>query len=236
MPLAPAHPAVVLPLQRLGLPLSALVVGAVAPDAPVYLPVPVSYQTTHSGWGIGVDVVIGLAMLWMWFALLRDAVVDLTPSLRIRAPAQARLDRRSWLLAPLAVAVGAGTHVLWDSATHDWGFVVQEFAVLREEYGPVALYDWLQIGSTVAGFAVVAVYCGLRLSTRPVVPRPPAVRRAGLWLGPIALAALVGIALRDAKVTVSATLLALLAVSIAWRTASTPRAAGRADDAGRGDR
>ena len=33
MPLTPAHPAVVLPLQRLGLPLSALVAGAVAPDA-----------------------------------------------------------------------------------------------------------------------------------------------------------------------------------------------------------
>jgi len=113
MPLAPAHPAVVLPLQRLGLPLSALVMGALAPDAPVYLPVGVSYQTTHSGWGVAVDVVIGLVLLWLWFALLRDAVVDLMPSLRRRIPAQARLGRRAWLLAPLAIAVGAGTHVLW---------------------------------------------------------------------------------------------------------------------------
>ena len=39
----------------LGLPLSALVMGALAPDAPVYLPVGVSYQTTHSGWGVAVD-------------------------------------------------------------------------------------------------------------------------------------------------------------------------------------
>jgi hypothetical protein len=129
MPLAPAHPAVVLPLQRLGLPLSALVVGAGAPDAPVYLPVGVSYQTAHSGWGITVDVVIGLAVLWLWFALLHDAVVDLTPPLRSRAPARTRLNPRAWLLAPLAVAVGAGTHVLWDSATHDWGFTVQELAL-----------------------------------------------------------------------------------------------------------
>jgi hypothetical protein len=131
MPLAPAHSAVVLPLQRLGLPLSALVAGAVARDAPVYLPIGVSYETTHSGRGVVVDIVIGLALLWLWFFLLRDAVVDLTPPLRPRAAAQARLGRRAWLLAPPAVAVGAGTHVLWDSTTHDWGFIVREFAFLR---------------------------------------------------------------------------------------------------------
>jgi hypothetical protein len=219
MPLAPAHPAVVLPLQVLGLPLSALVMGAMAPDAPVYLPVGVSYQTTHSGVGIAVDVVIGLVMLWLWFALLRDAVVDLTPSLRRRALPQARLARRAWLLAPLAVAVGAGTHVLWDSATHDWGFLVQELAFLREEYGPIPLYRWLQHSSTVAGSLVVATYGVLRLSRRPLIPRPPAVGRSGLWLVPVPLTALsVGTVFRDPEAAVGAALLALLVVASAWRT------------------
>jgi hypothetical protein len=218
MPLTPAHPAAVLPLQRLGLPLSALVAGAVAPDAPVYLPVGVSYQTTHSGWGIAVDVVIGMVVLCLWFGLLRDAVVDLTPSLRRRLPAHSRPDRRAWLLSPLAVAVGAGTHVGWDSATHDWGFVVAEVAVLREEYGPFELYGWLQHGSTAAGSAVVAAYCALRLRLLPVVPRPPAVRRSGLWLVPVAVAALaVAIGSRDPWAAVGAALLALLAVAIGWR-------------------
>ena len=218
MPLTPAHPAVVLPLQRLGLPLSALVVGAVAPDAPVYLPVGVSYQTTHSGWGIAVDVVIGLAVLVLWFALVRDAVVDLTPSLRRRLPAHGRLDRRAWLLAPLAIAVGAGTHVLWDSATHDWGFIVDELPVLGEEYGPIALYSWLQAVSTVVGSVVVAAYCVVGLRRRPVEPRPAAVGRAGLWLIPVPVAALaVGIVLRDPEAAVGAALLALVAVACGWR-------------------
>lgn len=219
MPLAPAHPAVVLPLQRLGLPLSALVMGTLAPDVPVYLPVGVSYQTTHSGPGIAADVVIGLVLLWLWFALLRDAVVDLTPHLRRRVPAEARLGRRAWLLAPLAVAVGAGTHVLWDSATHDWGFLVQQSAFLREEYGPIPLYRWLQHSSTVVGSVVVAAYGVFRLSRRPMVPRQPAVGRTGLWLVPVPLAALcVGIVLRDPEAAVGAALLALLVVAIAWRT------------------
>jgi hypothetical protein len=218
MPLAPAHPAVVLPLQGLGLPLSALVLGAVAPDAPVYLPVGVSYETTHSGWGVAVDAVIGLVLLWLWFALVRDAVVDLTPYLRRRVPVEARLERRAWLLAPLAAAVGAGTHVLWDSATHDWGFLVRELAFLREVYGPIPLYRWLQHISTVVGSVVVAAYGVRLLGRRPVVPRPPAVRRSGLWLFPVPVAAVsVAIVLRDPEDAVGAALLALLVVASAWR-------------------
>jgi hypothetical protein len=220
MPLAPAHPAVVLPLQRLGLPLSALVAGAVAPDAPVYLPIGMSYETTHSGRGVAVDIVIGLALLWLWFFLLRDAIVDLTPPLRRRTAAQARLGRRTWLLAPPAVAVGAGTHVLWDSATHDWGFIVRELAFLREDYGPMPLYGWLQHGSTVGGSVVVAAYFVLRLLGRPVDSRPSAVPRAGLWLTPIPLAALaVGIVFADSEAAVGAALLALLVVASGWRVA-----------------
>jgi len=218
MPLAPAHPAAVLPLQGLGLPLSALVVGAVAPDAPVYLPVGVSYQTTHSAGGVAVDAAIGLVLLWLWFALLRDAVVDLTPYLRRRVPAEARLGRPAWLLAPLAVAVGAATHVLWDSATHDWGFLVHEFAFLREEYGPLPLYRWLQHFSTVAGSVVVVAYGAFRLSRRAMVPRPPAVARSGLWLVPVPLTALsVAVLFRDPEAAVGAALLALLVVASAWR-------------------
>lgn len=218
MPLAPAHPAAVLPLQGLGLPLSALVMGAVAPDLPVYLPVGVSYATTHSGWGIPADVVIGMVLLWLWVALVRDAVMDLTPYLRRRLPGSAPLDQRTWLLAPLAVAIGAGTHVLWDSATHDWGFLVQQLAFLREEYGPVPLYRWIQHVSTVVGTVVVASYGMWRLKSMPAVDRPPVVGRSGVWLVPVPLAVLTaGIVLRDPEAAVGAGLLALLGVAVAWR-------------------
>ncbi|WP_460793608.1 DUF4184 family protein [Nocardioides pacificus] len=223
MPLAPAHPAAVLPLQGLGLPLSALVAGAVAPDLPVYLPIAVSYGTTHSGGGIGADTVIGLGLLGVWFALVRDAVVDLTPALRRRLPARAQLERRAWLLAPVAVAVGAGTHLLWDSVTHDWGLVVRELAFLREVHGPVPLYRWLQHLSTGAGAVVVAVYGVSRLRRRPLSPRPPAVRRSGLWVLPIPVTMLgAAIVVRDPEATVGAALLAVLVVGAAHRIVTRP--------------
>ncbi len=218
-------------LQRLGLPLSALVVGAVAPDAPVYLSVGVSYGTTHSGRGLAIDVVIGLFVLWLWFALLRDAVVDLVPSLRRRLPARARLGVRAWLLAPIGVAIGSATHVLWDSCTHDWGFVVQDLAFLREEHGPIPLYRWLQHASTVVGSVVVTAYGVRRLRRLPAVARPPEVRRPWLWLAPVPMTALaVGIGVRDPEAAVGAALLALLVIAGGWRVQvrlSADRAPGR---------
>ena len=223
MPLAPAHPAVVLPLARLGLPMSALVVGAVSPDAPVYLPVGVSYSSTHRWQGLPAVVVIGLVVLGLWVTLLRDAVVDLTPGLRRRLPARARLGRRAWLVAPLAVALGAGSHVLWDSATHDWGFVVQGNAFLREEYGPIPLYRWLQHVSTVVGTLVVTAYGVRWLGRQPAVPRPPTVRRPALWLAPVPVAALgVGILMRSPEAGVGAALVVLLVVAASGRAARQP--------------
>lgn len=222
MPLAPAHPAAVLPLQRLGLPLSGLVVGAVAPDLPVYLPVGISYSTTHSARGLPVDTVFGLVMLGLWVVVVRDALVDLTPFLRDRLPARVRLGRRAWLLAPLAVAIGAATHVLWDSTTHDWGFVVRHLSFLGEDYGPLPLYRWLQHASTVVGSVVVVSYGVLALRGQPLAPREPSVRRPRFWWAAIATTALVAaVALRDPEEVVGVMLVATLCLAGAWRMAHT---------------
>jgi hypothetical protein len=224
MPLSPAHPAAVLPLQRLGLPLSGLVVGSIAPDLPVYLPAGVSYGTTHSGAGIAVDTVLGLILLCLWFLLVRDAVVDLVPTLRNRAPAYGRLERRAWLMAPLAVAVGAATHVLWDSATHDWGFLVARLAFLRNEVGPLPLFGWVQHVSTVVGTAVVAAYCLVQLRRLPRTPRGASVRRPGLWLAPVpVVGAAVGVTAQDIETGAGAALIALLAMAVGWRAARHDR-------------
>ncbi len=198
--------------------MSALVVGAVAPDLPVYLPVGASYATTHSWPGLPVVVFFGMVLLWLWFAVVRDALVDLTPVLRHRVPAHARLERRAWLLAPIAVAIGAATHVLWDSVTHDYGFVVHHLTFLSEEYGPLPLYRWAQHTSTVVGSIVVAAYGWLALRGRPLAPRSAAVRRPALWWAAVAASALIaGTVLRDVEAAIGATLVASVGLAIVWR-------------------
>ena len=84
-------------------------------------------------------------------------------------------------------------------------------------------YRWLQHVSTVVGSVVVATYGVRRLGRQPLVPRPPAVRRPGLWLVPVPAAALViGTTLRDPEAAVGAAMLTLLGVAVVWRIARKP--------------
>ncbi|MCL9796469.1 DUF4184 family protein, partial [Frankia sp. AgKG'84/4] len=157
MPFTLSHPAAVLPLRRLGLPMSALVVGSMVPDIPVFLGWPGVYRFTHSPLGVAsADPVLAMAALAVWFWLIRDAVVDLSPGLvRSRLAARARPTRRQWLLAPAAAAVGAMTHVGWDAFTHHDRWGVRQVPWLSADHRGLAGHAWLQYGSSVVGFAVV---------------------------------------------------------------------------------
>jgi hypothetical protein len=77
---------------------------------------------------------------------------------------------REWLFAPLAIVVGAWTHLLWDSATHPEGWIVHRVAALS---APVTIGSWtgqmnhlLQYLSSVFGLAVMVVWYW-RLSPAP---------------------------------------------------------------------
>ena len=180
MPFTLAHPAAVLPLRRTGLPLSALVAGSMVPDAPVFLDEDRAYDWTHAWWGVvSVDVVLTLVTLALWFGVVRDPLVDLSPrGVRNRLPARARLDRRAWTLAPVAAAIGSATHVLWDAFTHvdTWG--TRHVAWLREEHLGVDGYLWAQFASGIAGLVVLLVVAAHHLRRSPVIrdqPRPRAL-------------------------------------------------------------
>ncbi|WP_235948378.1 DUF4184 family protein [Candidatus Frankia alpina] len=169
MPFALSHPAAVLPLQRLGLPMSAMVAGSMAPDVPVFFEWPELYRLTHSLLGVVTVVpVLALAALAMWFNLTRDAVVNLAPdSVRLRLAPRARLTGRQWLLAPVAASVGAVTHVVWDDFTHEQRWGVRQVAWLSAQHGALPGYKWFQYGMSVAGLAVVAAVIVAHLRALP---------------------------------------------------------------------
>lgn len=125
MPLTLSHPAAVLPLRGLGLPVTALVAGSMVPDIPLFLGWHRGYQVTHSLVGVvTVDAIVTMLVVALWFGVVRDVLVDLTPdAVRSRLVPHVRLSERQWLLAPVAAALGALTHVVWDTFTHParWG-------------------------------------------------------------------------------------------------------------------
>jgi hypothetical protein len=187
MPLTLSHPAAVLPLRRLGLPMTSMVIGSMVLDIPLYLGSRRGYDIAHSPLGVPtVDIVGALVVLAIWFAGLRDPLVDLAPSaIRNRLAPRARLTRRQWLLAPVGALIGAITHVAWDSFTHydRWGS--DHVVWLQQDHLGLAGLKWAQYTSGVLGLAVVGWFAIAHLRSLPVldVPRPARV------LTPMALAA-----------------------------------------------
>ena len=196
MPFTPAHPLAVLPWWRTRLPLSALVVGSMVPDVPVFSRSADTYALTHGPLGIvTIDVVLGVAALVLWFVVLREPLADLAPGpVRARVEPRARLARSRWPWVVPAIVVGALTHVAWDEMTHPGRWGARHVAWLAELHGPMAGALWLQYTSGVVGtLAVVAVALRVVLR-RPARSRGPRLLPGGTAYGMAVVAVAVGLA------------------------------------------
>ncbi|MFI8929236.1 DUF4184 family protein [Streptomyces sp. NPDC053474] len=177
MPFTLSHPAAVLPLLRHPFVPSALLAGAMAPDAPYLLgalgltatrstdwhePL-LNATTTHSpGWGLGVDLFFTLCLLAA-YALLRRPITALLPADRalpdpgLADGVRGRPRHALWLL--LSALIGIASHQVWDSFTHADGYWVTHVALLREPaLGGLSLARLLQYASTVVGLVAVGAY------------------------------------------------------------------------------
>lgn len=185
MPFTLSHPLVVIPLRRLGLPLTALAIGAMVPDVVLFLPLPVDYTFTHSLLGlISADLLIGLVLCGLWAAVLRAPLHDAAPSaVRARIPQPPLHVRppgaRTVLLAAAGVVLGGITHVLWDGFTHEHGMVVRHLPVLRASAPLFPVYQWLQYGCSLLGLAGILAIIAVALARRTPLPAPRRSRIGG---------------------------------------------------------
>ncbi|MFF9911071.1 DUF4184 family protein [Streptomyces sp. NPDC013457] len=174
MPFTLSHAAAVLPgIRRDGtgrgpLIASALVAGSFAPDmtyfAATAIPGAMLFgDVTHSGVGVvTVDLLIAGALVAVWL-LVREPLVALLPG-RWQGRVWGFVRGRSWdgrALLPLAgwfcvsAAIGASTHVVWDSFTHldRWGTRAIPFLDAIVAGFPVYLY--LQYGGSALALALL---------------------------------------------------------------------------------
>ncbi|MBN9178238.1 MAG: DUF4184 family protein [Microbacterium sp.] len=206
MPFTPSHAVVALPFVRTPLLPAAIAIGAMTPDLPLFLRgTPLSYQQTHTN--VALSTAIALALLVLWYALLRPAVRELAPaSVARRLPAQwdatglaivrALPPRRPWVRAALVIVslvIGVLSHIAWDAFTHEGRYGVRLFPALAEQWGPLAGYKWLQHGSSAIALVILAVWAARWMSRRaPAASVPhvlaPIVRRAWWFSLPVILA------------------------------------------------
>jgi hypothetical protein len=165
MPFTLAHPAAILPLRHLrGLRTAPLVVGAMVPDTPYYLPVPhrMAFDTHSLTGSYLIDLPLGVVLL-AGVLLLREPLTALLPArarwLCLNALAPFTRGAEAWLWAPLAILVGVWSHLLWDSFTHDDGWIVHHVPALRQTVAIGAYHlevcHLLQYLSSVVGLAIL---------------------------------------------------------------------------------
>ena len=198
VPFTPSHVVAILPLvtgRRANLfDPAALTTGAMVPDLPYFVPPYVGARWTHAWSGpVTVDLVLGLVLLAVWRAA-RPGLVDLAPDW-LRSRLRALPPVGGWGRAAWSVALGAVTHVVWDSFSHPHRWGTEHVSWLSHLHGPLAGYKWVQYGSGGVGLLVLGVWfvCWVSRTRARALPEGPhrARRRHRAWAGAVVVLAVV---------------------------------------------
>ncbi len=170
MPFTLAHPAAVLPLRGVRhLRTAPLIIGAVVPDVPYFLPgaiaryVPVTHALAHS---FTIDLLLGYALLGALVLLQRPLTALLSARARALCLRALGAFRRpvEWACAAPAILIGVWSHLLWDSFTHTDGWIVHRVSALSAPLiiGPYegTVCHALQYLSSVVGLCVLMLWYG----------------------------------------------------------------------------
>jgi hypothetical protein len=178
MPFTPTHALAVVPLARLRFfAPSALVIGSMIPDLPMFLGGTPSYDTTHSWiWGPLCCLPYGV-LSFVLFRLGRGPALGFAPrTVRCRlaayAPSRLRMSAMAWCAVGLSIAVGVWTHILWDSFTHEGRWGSELLPVLARPWltvgaHPFPGYKVLQHGSSAIGLPLLGVVVARRYARAP---------------------------------------------------------------------
>jgi hypothetical protein len=184
MPFTPTHVLAVIPfmaVRRVSLPFSALVIGSMIPDFPLFVPLGPGYPTTHSPAGVlTVCLPFGLSCYLLFQALMKRPLLGLLPEvIQCRCASlagnRAELKPRAIWWASTAVVIGASTHLFWDSFTHRgrWGTRLLpglDRTTLTLAGHALPGYKVLQYGSTLVGLPCLALLLVVWLRRRKPEP------------------------------------------------------------------
>jgi hypothetical protein len=178
MPLPLAHPAAVLPLRRFCprfLSLPALFIGSLTPDAGHIMGGLAAFAHSLTG-SLLFCWPVGLLLVWIC-ALLKTCVIAAkveVPDLTRRTSLGAGVTRAFGL--SISVLLGVWTHILWDSFTNNYGWVVLhvtalQFPILRLASHQVRICHLLWYASSFVGVALLSMVYSTPPSNKPDEPQ-----------------------------------------------------------------
>jgi hypothetical protein len=170
MPFTFSHPAIVLPLTflpRQWFSLTGLVIGSLTPDFEYFLRMRIKSNYSHTIEGLfWFDIPLGLLLALIFHNLVRDKLFDNLPIfLKSRFSTFRQFDlkghfKRNWHVVTTSILIGAASHILWDSFTHDHGYFVKTIPTLQSSVDflgrQIPILKILQHSSTLLGGLVIA--------------------------------------------------------------------------------
>jgi len=207
VPFTAAHAAAALPFRKLQLPLSALLIGTLAPDFEYFLRMAPSGGFGHTVGGVLLFALpIALLALWIFHTAVKQALFEISPN-----ALQRRLTRymgdfsfggaQRTVTILIAILLGIATHLAWDSLTHPNTWPYDHWVFLRTMVqfpvvGGVGWYKILQHGSTVIGLSLVGcwVVSWYRYAEAPCAAPSPRFSRKHRWTIFAATLAIAGLA------------------------------------------
>lgn len=176
-------------------PASAVAVGAMTPDLPLFVPWVPAHGVTHDLRWVPLTVVMAGAVWAVWRYAIAPAVPDLSPGwLAERTGSRPvivvrigpRVGRRiAGTVA--ALVIGVVSHLVWDAFTHPDRWGTTYLPLLRQRIGGQPVYSVLQELSSVLGLGAIGIW----LLTRTRQPLDPARRQRVRRLRRIVIAGVV---------------------------------------------
>ncbi len=169
MPFTFSHPAIVLPLNCLSkkwFSLTGLVIGSMIPDFEYFLRMRIQSNYSHTMVGLfWFDLPLGILVAFIFHNIVRNSLIDNLPhflNARFGVFKEVNWNKyvvRNWFILILSILIGAGSHLLWDSFTHDNGYFVQTLPALTKAIEisgmQILVLKMLQHGSTLIGGLVI---------------------------------------------------------------------------------
>jgi len=198
MPFTPAHPAIILPLLRSRyFSATGLVIGSISPDFEYFFKMSVDDAHGHTVAGlIYFDLPVALFLAWLFHVVVKKNLISNLPLyFQVRSQELLAFDfvtyirNNAWVFA-LSALVGAASHLLWDSFTHN-NTVFTQNAFYKQTYIPYEgvnypLFYALQHISTAIGLTIIVIYI---LLIRPSAVQSTRTPQILYWITLITLAA-----------------------------------------------
>jgi hypothetical protein len=170
MPFTFTHPAIILPLSYLPnrwVSMTGLVIGSLAPDFEYFFRMRIKRIYSHTIDGLfWFDLPLGILLAFIFHNIVRDSLINnLPPFLKSRFTVFNHFDwnshfKRNWFIITISILIGAASHILWDSFTHEQAYFVQNISALQKSmdlFGrQIPILKILQHSSTLIGGIVIA--------------------------------------------------------------------------------